>query len=130
MKPLTFGAGHLWVLMSPWRMDVKWHMKCSLDFKSTFQYMKHFICHFTYKIKQNKSILVNVPDNGLVDFNAGESCRETFSKIYSQTEKRICDHCKFTQTLIVNCWHTWKDWWIAEGVRRAVGCTFEIFYHL
>ena len=26
MKPLTFlGAGHLWVLMSPWRMDVKWH---------------------------------------------------------------------------------------------------------
>ena len=28
MKPLTLGAGHLWVLMSPWRMDVKWYMKC------------------------------------------------------------------------------------------------------
>ena len=27
MKPLTLGAGHLWVLMSPWRMDVKWYMK-------------------------------------------------------------------------------------------------------
>ena len=25
MKPLTLGAGHLWVLMSPWRMDVKWY---------------------------------------------------------------------------------------------------------
>ena len=28
MKPLTLGAGHLWVLMSTWRMDVKWYMKC------------------------------------------------------------------------------------------------------
>ena len=28
MKPLTLGAGHLWVLISPWRMDVKWYMKC------------------------------------------------------------------------------------------------------
>ena len=28
MKPLTLGARHLWVLMSPWRMDVKWCMKC------------------------------------------------------------------------------------------------------
>ena len=27
MKPLTLGASHLWVLMSPWRMDVKWYMK-------------------------------------------------------------------------------------------------------
>ena len=35
MKPLTLGAGHLWVLMSLWRMDVKW-------------YMKHFIYHFTF----------------------------------------------------------------------------------
>ena len=28
MNPLTLGAGHLWVLMSLWRMDVKWYMKC------------------------------------------------------------------------------------------------------
>ena len=28
MKPLTLGGGHLWVLMSSWRMDVKWYMKC------------------------------------------------------------------------------------------------------
>ena len=28
LKPLTLGAGHLWVLMNPWRMDVKWYMKC------------------------------------------------------------------------------------------------------
>ena len=27
MKPLTLGAGNLWLLMSPWRMDVKWYMK-------------------------------------------------------------------------------------------------------
>ena len=39
MKPLTLGAGHLWVLMSPSRMDMKWYMKC-------FIYMKHFIYHF------------------------------------------------------------------------------------
>ena len=57
MKPLTLGAGHLWILMSPWRMDVKWYMKCielriwnqvSHDqIKSAVQYMKHFIYHFT-----------------------------------------------------------------------------------
>ena len=28
MKPLTLGAGHLWVLMSTWRVDVTWYMKC------------------------------------------------------------------------------------------------------
>ena len=27
MRPLTLGAGHLWVQMSPWRVDVKWYMK-------------------------------------------------------------------------------------------------------
>ena len=26
MKPLTLGAGHLWVLMSTWGMDVKWYI--------------------------------------------------------------------------------------------------------
>ena len=39
MKPLTLGAGHLWVLMCPWRMDVKWYMKCFIywtaDMKSS-----------------------------------------------------------------------------------------------
>ena len=39
MKPLTLGAGHLWVLMSPWGMDVKWYMKCFIywtaDLKSS-----------------------------------------------------------------------------------------------
>ena len=55
MKPLTFGAGHLWLLMSPWRMDLKWCMKCFIYWTamiiahliSTLQYMKHFIYHFT-----------------------------------------------------------------------------------
>ena len=27
MKPLMLGAGHLWVLISPWGMNVKWYMK-------------------------------------------------------------------------------------------------------
>ena len=39
MKPLTLGAGHLCVLMSTWRMDVKWYMKCFIyrtaDLKSS-----------------------------------------------------------------------------------------------
>ena len=78
MKPLTLGAGHLWVLMSPWRMDVKWYMKCfiywtaeaslrnclncvhhcddhsSLDFISAVQYMKHFIYHFKISYGKQK----------------------------------------------------------------------------
>ena len=47
MKPLTLGAGYLWVLMSPWRMIWIW------NFKSAVQYMKHFIYHFTDKTLQN-----------------------------------------------------------------------------
>jgi len=27
MKPLTLGAGHMWILMSQWRMNVKFYMK-------------------------------------------------------------------------------------------------------
>ena len=45
MKPLTLGAGHLWVLMSPWRMDVKWYMKC-------------FIYHISYITSQKISMLL------------------------------------------------------------------------
>ena len=46
MKPLTLGAGHLWVLMSPWRMDVKWYMKCFIywtaDLKSSKPWSSQF----------------------------------------------------------------------------------------
>ena len=61
MKPLTLGAGHLWVLMSPGRIQTplkSWLFQASLrnclncvhncdDFKSAVQYMQHFIYHFT-----------------------------------------------------------------------------------
>ena len=44
MKPL--GAGHLWVLMSPWGMDVKWYMKCFIywteDLKSSKPWSSQF----------------------------------------------------------------------------------------
>jgi len=49
MKSLTLGAGHLWVLMSPWRMDVKWYMKCFIYWTADLKYMKHFIYHFKTK---------------------------------------------------------------------------------
>ena len=38
MKPLTLGAGHLWVLMSPCRMDVKWYMKCFIYWTADLKY--------------------------------------------------------------------------------------------
>ena len=37
MKPLTLWAGHLWVLMSPWRMDVKWYTKCFIYWTADFE---------------------------------------------------------------------------------------------
>jgi len=50
MKPLTLGAGHLWVLMSPWRMDVKWYMKCFIywtaDLKSSELWSSQLWTHF------------------------------------------------------------------------------------
>ena len=33
MKPMTLGAGYLWILMSPWRIDLKWYMKCFIYMK-------------------------------------------------------------------------------------------------
>ena len=47
MKSLTLGAGHLWVLMSPWGMNVSWYMKCFIYSTSAVLYMKHFTYHFT-----------------------------------------------------------------------------------
>ena len=38
MKPLTFGTGHLWVLMIPWRMDVKWYMRCFIYWTADLKY--------------------------------------------------------------------------------------------
>ena len=46
MKPLTLRAGHLWVLMSPRGMDVKWYMKCFIywtaDLKSSKPWSSQF----------------------------------------------------------------------------------------
>ena len=35
MKPLTLGAGHLWVLMFPWRMNQRWNdiLNCGYEIK-------------------------------------------------------------------------------------------------
>ena len=42
MKPLTLGTGHLWVLMSPWRMDVKW-----FQLRSSIYETFHISLHIT-----------------------------------------------------------------------------------
>ena len=46
MKPLTLGAGHLWVLMSPWRMDVKWYMKCFIYWTADFEICIYWTADF------------------------------------------------------------------------------------
>ena len=51
MKPLTLGAGHLWVLMSLWRMDVKWYLKCFIYWTADFKYapLAFQICSSIYE---------------------------------------------------------------------------------
>ena len=36
-EALTLWARHLWVLMSPWRTDVKWYMKCFINWTADFE---------------------------------------------------------------------------------------------
>ena len=52
MKPLTLGAGHLWVLMSPWRMDVKWYMKCFIYWTADLKSSKLWSSQFWTPFKQ------------------------------------------------------------------------------
>ena len=66
MKPLTLRAGHLWVAMSPWRMDVKWYMKCFIywtaDFSGFFRFFqlctlqKQLVHLFHLNIWRNKEV--------------------------------------------------------------------------
>ena len=42
MKPMMLGAGHLWVLMSPWRMDVKWYTKCFIHWTADLKSLTDF----------------------------------------------------------------------------------------
>ena len=50
MKPLTLGAGHLWVLIFPWGMNqwTKWYMK--------------WIIYWTADIKSSKAMILTVMD--------------------------------------------------------------------
>ena len=79
MKPLTLGAGHLWVLMSPWRMDVKWYMKCFIywtaDLKSSKPWLSQLRTQFKQLLiearKKNCLNCVHIcDDHGLLDFKS------------------------------------------------------------
>ena len=60
MKPLTMGAGHLWVLMSPWRMDVKWYMKCFIYWTPLKSWL------FQASIRNCLNCVHNFDDHGLL----------------------------------------------------------------
>ena len=62
MKPLTLGAGHLWLLIIPWGMSEKWYMNYFIYWNAGFEnppfniwifskpavkYLKYFIYHFS-----------------------------------------------------------------------------------
>ena len=52
MKPLMLGPGHLWVLMSPWRMDVKWYMKCFMHWTADLKSSKLWSSQLWTQFKQ------------------------------------------------------------------------------
>ena len=52
MKPLTLGAGHLWLLMSRWRMDVKWYMKCFIYWTADLKSSKAWSSQLWTQFKQ------------------------------------------------------------------------------
>ena len=55
MKPLTLGADQLWVLMSPWRLDVNETVKCYLlDKKIVHQSFYDAPLTFSYFLLQGK----------------------------------------------------------------------------
>ena len=104
MKPLKLGAGHLWVLMIPWRIDVKWYMKGfiywtadlkssklwssqlwtqfkQLRIESAVQYMNPFIYHFTIIIIILFKLL-------LWDFTSG------FGKVVRPLSSHQCGGCQ------------------------------------
>ena len=51
-KPLTLGAGHLWLLMSPWGMNVKWYMKCFIYWTADLKSSKLWSWQLWTQIKQ------------------------------------------------------------------------------
>ena len=74
MKPLTLGAGHLWVVMSPWRMDAKWYMKCFIywtaDLKSSKLWPRWSPDFFRLLIRNCLNCVYNCDDHSLLDFKS------------------------------------------------------------
>ena len=52
MKPLTLGAGHLRVLMNPWRMDVKRYVKCFIYWTADLKSIKPWSSQLWTQFKQ------------------------------------------------------------------------------
>ena len=87
MKPLTLGAGHLWVLMSPWRMHVKWYIwnvsyielriwnQVSHDhrsFERSFERVQTPLKSWLFQasVRNCLNCVQNCDDHGLLDFKS------------------------------------------------------------
>ena len=104
MKPLTLGAGHLWVLMSPWRMDVKfniWHisyitsqnlMMLESWLECFFIQPKYKYCNFSPLRKTHKVIMFHCSENSWYRyqvFHDGGFFIKSFSKIFGFLLRRF-----------------------------------------
>ena len=103
MKPLTLGAGHLWVLRSPWRIDVKWYMKCFI------YHMKCFI---------------------LLDFKIRSSIYETFHiSLHNKDYVIYISNPYFTGVDEPILWYELQNWvtqlW-EKGARSSKKASFSI----
>ena len=107
MKPLTLGAGHLWALMSLWRVDVKWYMKCFIYWTADFQ------------IKWAMIIAVM---NAIYKWPAPDVSGFIAPTMLSWWESRTCIARSRVQTPL-------KSWLFQASIRNCINCVHNCDDH-
>ena len=88
IKLLTLGAGHLWVLMSPWGMNVKWYMKYFIYWTADVCYdLRIYERNLCNCVKKHEKVRTSIPvevqlswDHSLLEFT---SAVQYVNNIYS-----------------------------------------------
>ena len=132
MKPLTLGAGHLWVVMSPWRMGVKWCMKCFIywtaDLKSSKPWSSQFWIAFPFPQSQTVDLTWSA-------YLCIELCLTRPLPWSTVTSFGLCKvkfrfhHHLLSVFFIFRKWLQFADYNL-ENVGRLVDWIFSLDYHI
>ena len=120
MKPLMLGAGHFWVLMSPWRMVVKRYMKCFIYWTEDLKFqISPYVCEIW--LKENFPIHLICPSGLTVLKNDREERRGGGVAIFCGCDWKI--------VILDEFWNDFECMWARISTPPSVFIYMYSIYH-